>query len=173
MIISKCGGDRKLLHFELEKLENYSKNGKKITTEIISKLTNLTENHDITELIDLCLANEKKRTLKILTENTFSNEDSILILKLFLNKLKKILELSNKFEANKDINLTISLAKPPIFWKKKEITKKQILNLESIRIKKMIYELYDLELKIKKNFEISLKLMTDFIMNQFQIKINN
>ena len=31
-----------------------------------------------------------------------------------------------EYEKNKNIDLTISTAKPPIFWKEKEITKQQI-----------------------------------------------
>ena len=38
-------------------------------------------------------------------------------------KAKKLLTLSKTFEVNNNIDLTISSAKPPIFGKKKEITK--------------------------------------------------
>ena len=80
----------------------------------------------MSELIDNCLSKNKKKTINILNENNFSNEDCILIIRIFLNKLKKILKLSNEFKKNKNIDLTISSAKPPIFWKDKEITKQQI-----------------------------------------------
>ena len=104
---------------ELEKIEFFSKNRKKITTENISKLINLSENRSITELIDNCLAKNSKKTIHILNENNFSNEDCILITRVFLNKAKKILKLTKEFEKNNNINLTISSAKPPIFWKDK------------------------------------------------------
>ena len=51
-ILNKCNGDRKNLLIELEKIEFYVKNGKKITKESIAKLTNLIENHSISELVD-------------------------------------------------------------------------------------------------------------------------
>ena len=173
ILINKASGDRQNLILELEKLENYSNNGKKITPKVLSKLTNLTENHDVAELIDNCLADNKKKVIKILTENNFNKEDCILIVRSFLNKLKRILILSNEFKKNKDINLTISMAKPPIFWKQKEITKQQILKLKPEMIKKIIYKLNDLEVDIKKNFENSINLTTDFILTQFTCKINN
>ena len=44
IVVSKSNGDRKILLSELDKLEYYSKNGKKITTEHIMKLANLIEN---------------------------------------------------------------------------------------------------------------------------------
>jgi DNA polymerase-3 subunit delta len=59
--------------------------------------------------------------MNILNENNFSNEDCIIILRTFLIKAKKILTLSIEFEKNKDINKTINISKPPIFWKDKEI----------------------------------------------------
>ena len=63
------------------------------------------ENHSITDLIDNCLAKNTKQILKILNENNFNNDDSIIILKSFLSKCKKIFILSDEFERNKDIFL--------------------------------------------------------------------
>ena len=63
-----------------------------------------------------------------------------IILRTFLNKSKKILKLSTEYEKNKNLDLTISSAKPPIFWKDKEITKQQILNGNPKKLKKLIYK---------------------------------
>ena len=166
LIINKCNGDREALLNELNKIEYFSKNGKKITTENIEKLTNLSENHNISELIDNCLAKNKKKIINILNENNFNNEDCILITRSFLNKSKKILKLSNEFENNKNMDLTISSARPPIFWKDKEITKQQIYKWSPKSIKRLIYKLADVELLIKKNMNNSINLITDFILEQ-------
>jgi len=61
LIINKCSGDRGNLRNELEKINQFSKNGKKISTETLEKLINLTENHSISELVNNCLAKNKKR----------------------------------------------------------------------------------------------------------------
>ena len=53
---------------------------------------------------------------------------------------------------NKDLNKTITSAKPPIFWKDKEIVKKQINNWNVKQIKELIFSLNEIELQIKKNF---------------------
>ncbi len=172
-IINKCNGDRKILIMELEKIEFYAKNGKKITKEKIAKLTNLIENHSISELVDSYLAKNKRKTIDILTENNFNNEDCILITRIFLNKLKKILKLSTEYEKNKNLDLTISSAKPPIFWKEKEITKQQILNWSPKNIKELLYKINNIELLIKKNYDNSINLITDFILNQASTKPNN
>ena len=173
LIVNKCTGDRKALFNELQKIEFFSKNGKKVNSENISKLINLNENHSIFELIDNCLAKNKTKIISILNENNFSNEDCIMIVRSFIVKSKKLLALSKAFETNKNIDLTISSAKPPIFWKEKEITKQQILKWSSKNIKQLIYSLSETELQIKQNINNSINLITDFILFQSSSTTNN
>ena len=173
LIINKCSGDRETLINELKKVELFSKNGKQINSDNISKLINLSENHSISELVDNCLAKNKKKIINILNENNFSNEDCIMIARSFLIKAKKLLILSKTFETNKNIDLTISSAKPPIFWKEKEITKQQIYKWKPKNIKKLIYTLGETELQIKKNINNSINLITDFILNQSSAETNS
>ena len=47
LIVNKCSGDREALFNELQKIECFVKNGKKINNDNISKLINLSENHSI------------------------------------------------------------------------------------------------------------------------------
>ena len=173
LIVNKCSGDREILINELQKIELFSKNGKKINSEHISKLINLNENHSISELIDNCLAKNTKKTIGILNENNFSNEDCIMIIRSFIIKAKKLLNLSKTFENNQNIDLTISSAKPPIFWKEKEITKQQIQKWKPKNIKNLIYTLSETELQIKKNINNSINLITDFILLQSSSATNN
>ena len=173
LITNKCNGDREKLVNELRKIEYYNKNGKKINSENISKLVNLSENHNISELVDNCLAKNKKKIIAILNENNYNNEDCIVITRSFLIKAKKLLVLSTTFETNKNIDLTISSSKPPIFWKEKEITKQQIYKWKPKNIKKLIYTLGETELQIKKNINNSINLITDFILSQASSETNN
>jgi DNA polymerase-3 subunit delta len=173
LIVTKCNGDREALLNELNKIEFFGKSGKKINSENISKLINLNENHSISELIDNCLAKNKKKIINILNENNFNNEDCIMIVRSFLIKAKKLLALSTTFEINKNIDLTISSTKPPIFWKEKEITKQQIYKWKAINIQELIYSLSELELQIKKNINNSINLITDFILHKSSSETNS
>ena len=164
LLIGKCNGDRGILKNELNKINFYMINKKTLNTEDLLKLTNLIENHSLSELVDNCLAKNHRKTLKILNENLYGDDDCIFILRTFLNKSKKILKLANEYENNKDINLTITSARPPIFWKDKEIIKQQLLKLTSKKIKSLIYELGEIELLIKKNINNSTNLIRDFII---------
>ena len=173
LIVDKCGGDRLNLENELEKIKFYLIEKKSISTEEILKLINLSENHTFYELIDHCLAKNKNKTINILNENSFSNEDCIIILRTFLFKAKKILGLSIEYEKNKDINKTINSAKPPIFWKEKDIIKTQLNKWNPEKIKELIYLINDIELQIKKDYNNSILIVTDFILAQGYSEISN
>ena len=166
LIVGKCKGDRHNLNNELEKIRNYALNKKNITTQEILKIINLSENYGFSELIDNCLAKNKNKIMTILNENNFSNEDCIIILRTFLIKAKKILTLSLEFEKNKDLDKTVTSARPPIFWKDKEIIKIQLNKWKPTKIKELIYHLNDIELQIKKNFNNSIFIITNFILEK-------
>ncbi len=166
LIVDKCGGDRLNLENELEKIKVYLTEKKSITSEEISKLINLSENHTFYELVDNCLSKNTNKTINILNDNNFSNEECIIILRTFLLKAKRILNLSIEYDKNKDINKTINSAKPPIFWKEKDIIKIQLNKWKPEKIKELIYHINDIELQIKKNYNNSILIITDFILNQ-------
>ena len=165
IIINKTNNDRSALLKELNKIKLYTLR-KKLYDETIIKLINLHENHSIAELVDSCLVKNKNKTVRILRDNNYNNEDCILIARVFLNKLKLIIKLTKEYEYNKNLELTISSAKPPIFWKDKEIVKQQIINWKTDSLKKSLYEINELELLIKKNINNSINLLTDFIIKK-------
>ncbi len=173
LIVNKCNGDRGILNNELNKIKFYCKNKKNISTEKLYKLINLIENHSISELIDNCLIKNRRKTINILNENNYSSEDGITIIRFFISKLKKLLKLSLDFEKNKNIDLTISTAKPPIFWKEKEITKQQIFNWNPNQIRKLLYRLTHTELIVKKNISNSINIINDLIVDLCSKKFNN
>ena len=164
IIVRRCAGNRGYLKNELNKIEMFSKNKTKIQTEDIFKLTNLTEDYNVSELVDSCLAKNKKKVINILNENRYSSDNSMEIIRTFLIKAKTIMRLSEKFHKNKNLDQTINEAKPPIFWKNKETVKKQLLNWDSNKIKEFIFDLNKIELCIKKNSYNSDKIVMNFIL---------
>ena len=76
------------------------------------------------------------------------------------------MRLSENFYKNKNINQTITEAKPPIFWKNKDIVKQQILNWDTNKIKEFIFDLNKIELFIKKNTYNSEKIVMNFILEK-------
>ena len=165
IIVERAKGDRINLKNELQKIENFSKNKKNITIKDIVKITNLSENYDFSELVDNCLSKNNKKIIKILNENNFSSEDCILILRIFLTKLKRILNLHIKLNEISNIDNVISTYRPPIFWKEKDLVKQQIKILSQNKTKKLISKTNEIELLVKKNPQFSINITTDFIIS--------
>ena len=166
LIVERCRGDRLNLNNELQKIQNFIKDKSKIEIKDLLKLTNLAENYDVSELIDGCLAKNKKKTINILNENNYSLEDCIIIIRTFLIKSKRLLNISQKFIEQNNIDNVISSYKPPIFWKDKEIVKQQVKNWSYENIQGLIYRINEVELLIKKNSNSSINILSDFIIEQ-------
>ena len=166
LIVQRCRGDRLNLNNELEKIKSFSTNKKRITTEELLKLTNLAENYSVSELVDSCLSKNKKKIINILSENNYSLEDCILIIRTFLIKSKRLLKLRKEIKNNKNIDEVISSFKPPIFWKDKEVVKQQIKNRSYSNIESLIYKINEIELLIKKRSINSINIISNFIIEQ-------
>ena len=166
LIVQRSSGDRKNLLNELEKIQGLSKRGGGIRIEDISKITNLAENYDASELIDSCLSKNIRKTIHILNENNYSLEDCILIIRTFLIKTKRLTNLCAEAKKTQNIDNVISNYKPPIFWKEKDIVKQQIKNWSHGDIKNLIFQINEIELLIKKHSSNSINILSDFIIEK-------
>ena len=171
-IAERAKGNRINLNNELEKIENYCQKKKSIEFSEITKLTNLSENYDISELVNQCIAQNKRKTLHILNENNSVFEDNILILKTFLYKLKRLKKLKNQLKITNNIDSAISSYKPPIFWMEKDLIKQQLKIWSLSKIKLLITQVNDLELLVKKNSEVSICIMNNFILENLVLTSN-
>ena len=165
LLIDRSRGDRGNLINELNKIESYIKTHKSISSEEIIKLTDLAENYNVSELLDNCLSKNSKKTINILNENNFSFEDCILIIRSFANKLKRLQKIQKEYKNNKNLDSIISSFKPTIFWKDKDIVRKQVNKNDLEKIEDMIFKTNDIELLIKKNSDNAINIVSDFIIN--------
>ena len=165
-IINRSNGDRLHLRNEMAKIECYSKGKKKINLNEILKLVNLVENNDFNDLINACLSKNEKKLKYIVNENNFSNEDTIIIIRIILSKVKRLLKIRNEMDINKNIESILLNFKPPIFWKDKDILKQQISHYSKENLEILIKKLTEIELQIKKNYQNSVNMTLDFILNE-------
>jgi len=163
VITQRASGDRINLINELNKIESYTTKKKKINLEDVLKITNLTDNYSISHFVDQSLLKNKNRMKKILNENIFNTEDCIVIIKTFLLKLKKLKKIKRSLIEGKNIDYIFSTYKPPIFWKDKETIQNQLNELTINQINLLIKKVNILELLIKKNSQLSKKLINNFI----------
>ena len=172
VLIERSRGDRKNLNNELEKIENFSINKKDISHQELIKLTNLADNYSATELIDQSLAKNTRKTVTILNENNYSDEDNIIIIRTLLAKLKRLVKIYELVDEKNNIDQAVSSYKPPIFWKDKPLVIQQINAWSKKELKNLVYKTNEVELLIKKNSAVSKNILFDFIIDNSK-KINS
>ena len=165
ILIERSKGDRINLKNELLKLKSLSISKHKLSTEDVLKLSNLAENYSVFELSDNYLAKNSKKVSNILNENNYSPEDCILIIRTILSKSKRLLKIRNEIDNNENIDQVISSFKPPIFWKEKDVVKKQAQSWSTEEVKKIILKVNDLETLVKKNSVNSILFVSNFVSN--------
>ena len=146
-------------------MENLSVTKKKLDVGDVSKLSNLAENYSVFELGDSYLAKNSKKVSTILNENNYSADDCILITRTILSKSKRLLKIRTEIDNNINIDQVISSFKPPIFWKEKDIVKKQAQSWSTDEVKNIIIKVNDLEALVKKNSVNSILFVSNFISN--------
>ena len=172
VLVERSRGDRKNLNNELEKIENFSLNKKNLNIQEIIKLTNLADNYSASELVDHSLAKNTRKTVTILGENNYSDEDNIIIIRTLLAKLKRLVKIYNLIDEKNNIEQAISACRPPIFWKDKPLVTQQIRSWKKDGLEQLIYKTNEIELLVKKNSMLAKNILTDFIINNSK-KTNN
>ena len=172
VLIERSRGDRKNLNNELEKIENFSLNKKNLNIQEIIKLTNLADNYSASELVDHSLAKNTRKTVTILGENNYSDEDNIIIIRTLLAKLKRLVKIHELVDEKNNIEQAISACKPPIFWKDKPLVTQQIRSWKKDGLEQLIYKTNEIELLVKKNSVLAKNILADFIINNSK-KTNN
>jgi DNA polymerase-3 subunit delta len=172
ILVERSRGDRKNLSNELKKIESFALNKKNLNLEEIIKLTNLADNYSASELVDHSLAKNTRKTLTILSENNYSDEDNIIIIRTLLTKLKRLAKIYELVDEKNNIEQAISACKPPIFWKDKLLVTQQIKSWKKDHLKNLIYKTSEIELLIKKNSSLAKNILSDFIIDNSK-KTNN
>ena len=165
VIIERSNGNRINLKNELIKLKNLSLSKKKLDINDAIKLSNLAENYSVFELSDNYLSKNSKKVSTILNENNYSSEDCILIIKTILYKSKRLLKIRSEIDNNTNIDQVISSFKPPIFWKEKDIVKRQAQSWSTGEVKEIIFKVNNLEVLVKRNAANSMLFVSNFVSN--------
>ena len=156
-IIDSSSFDRVKLNNELTKIVTYFDN-KKITSFELEKLLNINENNNFNLLKDEALIGNKFKTNKFLSDTIITSEKIILYLAIINQRLNKLYETCKHIKSS-NLDDTINSIKPPVFWKDKATFKIQATKWNLNKIKKILNETYNLEIRIKSNSQIDKSLL--------------
>ena len=153
IIIDNCKLDRVKLNNELEKIITCFQN-KVIVTEKLQNLLNIASNEDFNMLKDAALNGNKIDTNKLLNDTLLEPDKIVYYLSVINHRLNKLKEINN-IKGSNNLEDKINNLRPPIFWKDRNIFVNQAKLWNSDKIKSMLKETYDLELKFKSNSNIN------------------
>lgn len=157
IIIDNSNLDRSKLHNELDKIITFFES-KTLDQEKLEKLLNMKINDDFKMLRDEALKGNKLLTNKLINDTVIEPDKNYLYLSLINQQLQKLLKILTS-DNGKDLESTINKIKPPIFWKDRPILSAQALKWNIDKIKKLLSETYNIELKIKTSSSVNNKVL--------------
>ena len=157
IIVDNSNLDRSKLHNELDKIITFFEN-KTLDQEKLEKLLNIKINDDFKMLRDEALKGNKLLTNKLINDTVIEPDKNYLYLSLINQQLQKLLEILT-LSNGKDLESTINKIKPPVFWKDRPILGAQVLKWNIDKIKKLLSETYNIELKIKTSSSVNNKVL--------------
>lgn len=147
IIADNCNFDRDKLKNELEKIRIYFSNFI-IETDKLNILLNLKTNDDFDKIRDEALIGNKITLNYLLSETNLEKDKNIFYINVLNQRLNKIMDIQ-KIKTKGSLESAISEIKPPIFWKDKPIIIQQVKKWNLGKIKKILKDSYELEIKLK------------------------
>ena len=149
IICDNCNLDRNKLYNEIEKITIFFED-KKIETEKLQILLDIKVNDDFNLLRDEVLCGNLNKTNKLLSDTVLEQEKTMFYLAVLNSRLASLYKV-NELSIEAPLEVSINNLRPPIFWKDKPNFLLQARKLGKKKIKKILNETYNLEVKIKSN----------------------
>lgn len=150
LLVDRVGNNLDMLQNEVEKLKIYKNSNLNITEDDILKVTSKSIDTNIFHLIDNIIANKKDRALESYYELIKENEEPIKILVLLANQFRLMYQvkcLKEKRNNIFDIMKILNQKKYTI-----EMADLKSRNLDKELILKKLYQLADIDIKIKSGY---------------------
>jgi len=148
LFASYLGEDRQVTLSEIEKAILLSGKNKTLTNNDILSYIEDSSATNIDELYDCTLSGDVERSFSILFRIQSQGTNAISIIRLFIRQLQNLLALKT-LSQDKNIDVAINSFKPPIFFKRKQNIKKQLLSLTENKIEKILNLLSSAEVYCK------------------------
>ena len=119
----------------------------------MEELLNIKNIDDFNLIKDAAICGDRVNTNKLLNDTLMENEKNILYLSMINQRLNKIKDAKN-LSLTTDIEETMSVIKPPIFWKDKPVFLKQSKKWNLKKINFALNKTYNIEVTFKSNSTI-------------------
>ena len=150
LIMSNSNMDRKIIQNEMTKIKLFF-NEKKINTEQLLEILNIKSNTNFDEIRDSVLVGAKVKVNKLLSEIIILHEDGLYYLNNLNYRIMKLLEIRNTNENIDNYEMAVERAKPPIFWKDKQVFTEQLKKWSLKKLNIAVMKIGETEILMKKN----------------------
>ena len=162
LLVEKSNQDRDNIKNEIEKIKSYAHTKKKLELWEIKSIINFSGEYKSDNLINECLSGNILQFKKILSELYLNTVNQIFLLRILSNKTQRLLKIKELEKDYKSVDELIDESKPIIFWQEKPIIKKQLSVWNLSDLKKIIYEINNIEILCKKKPQLSRIAAFDF-----------
>ena len=166
LIIKNSHEDRKIISSEIVKIKQFFLD-KKINKEQLLELLNIKQNSNFNLLRDATLLGNKNTVNQLLGEVDFINESPFFYLNQLNSRVLRLLEIKNVEIETKDIELSMELLKPKVFWKDKPIYSRQLKKWDLKMLNNALNNMLKLEKLMKSNSQIR----NDIIIKSFIVQL--
>ncbi len=171
-LVEKSNQDRDNIKNEIEKIKSYAYTKKELELWEIKSIINFSGEYKSDNLINECLSGNTLQFKKILSELYLNTVNQIFLLRILSSKTQRLLKMKELEKNYKSVDELINKSKPIIFWQEKPIIKKQLSIWNLNDLKKIIYEINNIEILCKKKPQLSRMAAFDFF-SRICIKANN
>ena len=162
LLVEKSNQDRDNIKNEIEKIKSYAHTKKELELWEIKSIINFSGEYKSDNLINECLSGNILQFKKILSELYLNTVNQIFLLRILSNKTQRLLKIKELEKDYKSVDELIDKSKPIIFWQEKPIIKKQLSVWNLSDLKKIIYEINNIEILCKKKPQLSRIAAFDF-----------
>ena len=162
LLVEKSNQDRDNIKNEIEKIKSYAHTKKELELWEIKSIINFSGEYKSDNLINECLSGNILQFKKILSELYLNTVNQIFLLRILSNKTQRLLKIKELEKDYKSVDELIDKSKPTIFWQEKPIIKKQLSVWNLSDLKKIIYEINNIEILCKKRPRLSRIAAFDF-----------
>ena len=162
LLVEKSNQDRDNIKNEIEKIKSYAHTKKELELWEIKSIINFSGEYKSDNLINECLSGNILQFKKILSELYLITVNQIFLLRILSNKTQRLLKIKELEKDYKSVDELIDKSKPIIFWQEKPIIKKQLSVWNLSDLKKIIYEINNIEILCKKKPQLSRIAAFDF-----------
>ena len=172
LLIQKSNNDRNNLKNEIEKIKILMQNKNKINIDELKSIINFSGEIKSDNFVNQCLCGNINQYKKILSEIYNDTINQIYFLRILSNKIQRLLKMKEEEKKFNNLDNLLNSAKPPIFWKEKDIVKQQLTIWKLNDLKSSINDINQTELLCKRNPQIA-KIIFFELFNRICKKASN